>query len=54
MKRKVLFGALLWTAFITLLHVQLNIGWSRTWTKVQAFLGGEDREELLVGFLPVT
>jgi hypothetical protein len=54
MKRKVLIGALLWTAFITLLHVQLNVGWMRTWNKIQAFLGDEQREELLVGFLPVT
>lgn len=53
MKRKVLFGAILWTAFITLLHVQLNVGWARVRDEIGALLGDE-REELLVGFLPVT
>lgn len=53
MKRQVFIGAILWTAFITLLHVQLNVGWARLGTKIQA-LFSDEREELLIGFLPVT
>ena len=53
MKRRVLIEAVLWTALITLLHIQLNVGWGRL--KGQIFgIFGEDREELIVGFLPVT
>ena len=38
---------------ITVLHVQLNIGWARMAHKIQVALGRE-RPELVVGFLPVT
>lgn len=48
MKLKILIGALVWTAFITSLHVQLNVGWERL---AGIFAG---RKELQVGFLPVT
>ena len=47
-KRKVVLGALLWALLITLLHVQLNVGWARLGRQI---LG---RKELVVGFLPVT
>ncbi len=53
MIRKVMLGALLWTALLTLLHVQLNIGWDGLNTKVKVIMGLE-REQMLVGFLPVT
>lgn len=53
MKRKVLFGAVLWTVLITLVHIQLNVGWARLRDEVRILLGRE-REELIVGFLPVT
>lgn len=35
-------GVLLWTLLISLAHVQLNVGW------------GDKRQELIIGFLPVT
>jgi len=53
MKRKVLIGTLVWALLITLVHVQLNVGWSNLRHEV-AVLTGEEREELIVGFLPVT
>ena len=53
MKRKVAIGALLWMALITLAHVQLNVGWDALRKEV-AVLTGQEREELIVGFLPVT
>ncbi|QDU86617.1 hypothetical protein Pla163_37680 [Planctomycetes bacterium Pla163] len=53
MKRKVLLGAILWTLLITLGHVQLNVGWARLADEMRILVGGE-RQELVVGFLPVT
>lgn len=53
MKRKVLIGAVLWTLLITLGHVQLNVGWSRLADEMR-ILFGQERQELVVGFLPVT
>ena len=53
MKRKVLFGSLVWTVLITVLHVQLNIGWAALRHEVDLRRGAV-REELVVGFLPVT
>lgn len=53
MKRKVAIGALFWMLIITLAHVQLNVGWS-TLRREVAVLTGQEREELIVGFLPVT
>jgi hypothetical protein len=53
MKLKVLLGALCWTLFVTLLHVSLNLGWGEVARRVRVLVG-EEREELLVGFLPVT
>ena len=53
MKRKVLVGALLWTLVITLVHVQLNIGWAALREQI-AVWRGKERAELIVGFLPVT
>ena len=48
MKARVLTAALVWGLLISLLHVQLNVGWAR----VGALFSG--RRELIVGFLPVT
>ena len=53
MKRKVMIGALLWTLFITAVHVTLNVGWGRLQGKIDV-MRGEKRAELIVGFLPVT
>ena len=53
MKLRVGSAALVWALFITLLHVQLNIGWAELGAKVRV-LTGERRAELRVGFLPVT
>ena len=53
MIRSVLLGSIVWTLFISLLHVQFNVGWGRLMDKARA-LGGDQREELVVGFLPVT
>ena len=48
MKAKITAGALAWVMFITVLHVQLNVGWERLASTVAG------RKELVVGFLPVT
>ncbi|MDP6988825.1 MAG: hypothetical protein QF903_05050 [Planctomycetota bacterium] len=48
MKLKILLGSCLWVMLITSLHVQLNVGW----TRLASMLAG--RQELIVGFLPVT
>ncbi len=53
MKRTVILGALLWTLLITAAHVHLNVGWDRLAAQARVFFG-MDREELIVGFLPVT
>ena len=53
MKLKVTLGALAWALFITVLHVQLNVGWSELARKMRMYMG-QEREELIVGFLPVT
>ena len=48
-----MIGALLWVLLITLSHIQLNIGWSNLRKEV-AVMTGQQRQELIVGFLPVT
>ena len=53
MKRRVLLGSLCWMVLITLVHIQLNVGWSSLSRKYSVMVG-EEREELIVGFLPVT
>lgn len=53
MKFKVFIGAVVWTLLISALHVQLNVGWRELGHKLKVLLGVE-RQELLVGFLPVT
>ena len=53
MKLKVGLGALVWALLITVLHVQLNVGWAVLVDKIQV-MRGEERAELVVGFLPVT
>ena len=53
MKRNVLLGSLAWLVLITLAHIQLNVGWSSL-SRELSVMTGEEREELIVGFLPVT
>lgn len=53
MKRKVLIGSLLWTLLVTLLHIQMNVGFANLLKEVQV-LRGEREADLVVGFLPVT
>lgn len=53
MKAKVLFVALAWALVISVLHVWLNVGWSKV-AQSMGGLFGERRQELVVGFLPVT
>jgi len=53
MKRKMLTGAGIWVLLISLLHVQLNVGWNQAATSARVSVGLE-RPGLSVGFLPVT
>jgi len=53
MKRKVLIGWLVWLSLITFGHLWLNIGFETLSKRARVALGDE-REELIVGFLPVT
>jgi hypothetical protein len=53
MKAKILISAFLWLVLITVAHLWLNVGFSRIFRDVQVALGNE-RAELVVGFLPVT
>ena len=53
MKLRILLGAVLWTALITLLHVWANVGFREFGTAVRIWLGFE-RQSLRVGYLPVT
>jgi hypothetical protein len=53
MKRNVLIGALVWTLLISAIHVSLNVGWARFADELK-FWSQDEREELVVGFLPVT
>ena len=53
MKRRVFFGALAWAVLITVVHVQLNVGWATLRHEIDVRRGAV-REELIVGFLPVT
>ena len=42
-----------WLVLITVGHVQLNVGWQKVAQEVRVLLG-QERPELVVGFLPVT
>jgi len=53
MKARILTAAAIWLAVISALHIQLNVTWSRLADNFRVMLGGE-RQELIVGFLPVT
>jgi hypothetical protein len=53
MKAKLLIFSLVWLSFITLSHISMNIGFERFQKKVRVALT-EERDELIVGFLPVT
>lgn len=53
MKLRVITGSIVWLVVVTVLHVQLNVGWARVASHVRVLLGSE-RAQLYVGFLPVT
>lgn len=53
MKLKIIIGSILWVLLITAAHVHMNVTWSRLGTELKVMFGG-DRDELVVGFLPVT
>lgn len=53
MKSKLLLFSIAWLAIISIAHVAVNIGFSKLATKVRVAMG-QEREELVVGFLPVT
>ncbi len=53
MKAKLLLFSIAWLAFITVSHISTNIGFERFQKKVRVALT-EERDELIVGFLPVT
>jgi hypothetical protein len=53
MKLKVAIGALAWALLISVTHVQLNIGWGSFSDRI-AVMRGQQRAELMIGFLPVT
>jgi hypothetical protein len=53
MKRRIGIGMLLWVLLVSISHIQLNLGWSSLRTEI-AVMTGEQREELIIGFLPVT
>jgi hypothetical protein len=53
MKRRIGIGMLLWVLLVSISHIQLNLGWSSLRTEI-AVMTGKQREELIIGFLPVT
>jgi len=53
MKLKVLLGATAWLLLITISHLGLNVGFDNLVKKYKV-MTGEERAELIVGFLPVT
>ncbi|MDF1800395.1 MAG: hypothetical protein P1V81_14550 [Planctomycetota bacterium] len=53
MKLKVLLGATAWLLLITISHIALNIGFDKL-AKQYRVMTGQERGELIVGFLPVT
>ncbi|MEO2145606.1 MAG: hypothetical protein ABGY32_06890 [bacterium] len=53
MKLKVALGVFVWSLLISVMHIQLNIGWGAVSDRI-AVMRGQQRAELLVGFLPVT
>lgn len=53
MKARILTAAGVWLALISVLHFHLNVGWTRLADGFRVLLGG-DRQEMIVGFLPVT
>jgi hypothetical protein len=53
MRAKVGLFTLCFMTVITLLHIQLNVGWETLADEIRIALGGE-RKTLIVGFLPVT
>lgn len=53
MKQKIFVGAITWLILVSVLHIQLNIGWAQLASQTRILLG-EERHTLEVGFIPVT
>lgn len=53
MKFKILVSAGIWLCLITLCHIWLNVGFTKVGKEFRILMG-EERSELIVGFLPVT
>ncbi|HVS19286.1 MAG TPA: hypothetical protein VMT18_11845 [Planctomycetota bacterium] len=53
MKLRILFGSLVWTLLVTVLHIWANIGFTEFAADIRQAVGAE-RQQLRVGFLPVT
>jgi hypothetical protein len=53
MKAKLLSCTLAFLAVITVLHIQLNVGWDTVVGQWEGFFDPQ-RRTLIVGFLPVT
>ena len=53
MKARLLSYTLAFLAVISLLHVQLNVGWDELGERWEGFFDPQ-RRTLIVGFLPVT
>ena len=53
MKLRIALGTIVWLVLISVAHLHLNVGWSRSADWVASFFG-KDRSKLQVGFLPVT
>ena len=53
MKLRIIWGSILWTVMITLLHIWANIGFRQFGQDVRVWAGIE-RAGLRVGYLPVT
>lgn len=53
MKLKITIASLVWLVVISFAHVGLNTGFEKFAHNLRVYFG-EEREELVVGFLPVT
>src|SRR5690349_14370018 len=54
MKWKVVAGVIGGALALYAVHVSLNVGWDKWLAETKRTFGGQEREQLVVGFLPVT
>jgi hypothetical protein len=52
-KLKVALGSAVWLLLITVGHLHVNVGWAQALRQLKVTFG-QERPELIVGFLPVT